>query len=263
MSKQRTQCVFCGSDSAMSKQHVLPDRLKKLVPRGGESANVITRYQVDAPEYAVIGSEIRRRNASLGTKRKRCVCISCNGGWIERGESAAFNVLTPLILGGSGVLSHGDQAAISLMATTIAIMVDLDDPPTSAVAEAERRFVFENQRQPSNWFHFLAKIDSPDWNLRFRHHGLTAAPQRVVRPIAPNIQISTVGLGKVAIHTVSDRDKLLRFNPSSYANKFDLVYINGAFDIDWGDVPALDGTHIAELADDLFRSLIFNARTAV
>jgi hypothetical protein len=97
------RCVFCGSTSDLTREHVLPDWLKSigldLAPSLHQSAplNRVPRQWSSAPFKTTV----------------KLVCASCNNGWLSSLEDSARPVLTPLIRGESRRLPTGDQALIA------------------------------------------------------------------------------------------------------------------------------------------------------
>ena len=97
------QCVFCGSESDLTREHVLPDWLTdiglELEPSGHLAGpiNSVPRLWTARPFRTTV----------------RMVCAGCNNGWLSELEGAAKTAMTPLILGESRRLPWDDQALIA------------------------------------------------------------------------------------------------------------------------------------------------------
>lgn len=112
------RCVFCGSTSNLTREHVLPNWLKDvgldLAPSIHQAGplNRIPRQWSSRP---------------FGTTVKM-VCEACNGGWMSALEGAAKPVLTPLIRGESRRLPDEDQALIAAWTCKTALVSLLLSP---------------------------------------------------------------------------------------------------------------------------------------
>jgi hypothetical protein len=97
------RCVFCGSTSNLTREHVLPDWLKDvgldLTPSLHQSGplNRVPRQWSSTPFNTTV----------------KLVCATCNNGWLSSLEGSAGPVLTPLICGESRRLPYDDQALIA------------------------------------------------------------------------------------------------------------------------------------------------------
>ena len=97
------RCVFCGSASNLTREHVLPDWLTEigldLEPSVHQSGplNTVPRQWSSTPFKTTV----------------KMVCAACNNGWLGDLEGMAKPVLTPLIHGESRRLPDDDQAVIA------------------------------------------------------------------------------------------------------------------------------------------------------
>jgi hypothetical protein len=204
-------CIFCGKRGNMTKQHVLPNRLKALVPRVHDATeHTSERLIYDSAGRLAVALPARRvRRGHLGGRQLRIVCQSCNTGWIRAAEEEAFAALCPLILGvdPAPVLQPREQFSVATMAATIFCMIDMLDRPNSAVTHADRLYLSDHSAPPPHWHIFLGRTDSPNWRTRyFRHTGIAVPLGSVPRGEKPNSHAITVGLGCLVLHTVMDQD---------------------------------------------------------
>ena len=97
------RCVFCGSESGLTREHVLPDWLTgiglELEPQIHHAGplNKVPREWSSKPFRTTV----------------RKVCSTCNSGWLSDLETAAKEVIAPLILGESRRLPYDEQALIA------------------------------------------------------------------------------------------------------------------------------------------------------
>lgn len=256
-SKPLRTCVFCGSSRHITKQHILPNQLRRFLPRNFDShGKVLTNINLATPGVAVMAPDISEHQGHLGTRKIRRVCQTCNSGWLRSAEEAGLDVLRPLILGEAPVFTAHDQRVAALVSSTIFTMIDLDDIPTSAVSESERHFIYEHRKPPANWHLFAGRINDPNWQFRYRHHGLTVSRVAAIRPPRPNTQISTVTLGNLLLHVVSNFTGALNIDVIEYARTLGVRELNGIADFQWRLLPVLRGKDVDTVCDRLFRTLL-------
>jgi hypothetical protein len=104
------RCVFC-SGTPLTREHVLPRWLAQELPGRGEHLH--TR-----------GEESRRYIGDAFDVAAKCVCSSCNSGWMSRLESHARPVLRPLLGGRPGALDPFLQLPAATWAFKTALMVE-------------------------------------------------------------------------------------------------------------------------------------------
>lgn len=97
------QCVFCGSTSDLTREHVLPDWL--------------TGVGLD-PEPSIhyagpLNRLPRQWSAKPFKTTVKMVCATCNNGWLSELEGAAKPVISPLIRGEPRRLPGDDQALVA------------------------------------------------------------------------------------------------------------------------------------------------------
>lgn len=86
-----TGCVFCGAP-ANSKEHVIPQWLSK-----GPREDIPGIYQKSVVDLdGTILRDVRHRFGDITVK---CVCTTCNNGWMNDLEEGVRPFLLPLILG--------------------------------------------------------------------------------------------------------------------------------------------------------------------
>ncbi len=134
------QCVFCGSESDLTREHVLPDWLTEIglefepqIHHVGP-INVLPREWTSKPFRTTV----------------RMVCGNCNSGWLSELEGAAKPILAPLIRGEGRRIPYEDQALIAAWTcktALVSMLISSDDarlagygvPPTEYTALYEQR----------------------------------------------------------------------------------------------------------------------------
>lgn len=97
------QCVFCGSTSDLSREHVLPDWLTQIG----------LDLEPSIHQAGPLNTVPRQWSSKPFTTTVRMVCANCNNGWLSQLEATARPVIAPLIRGESRRLPFDDQAVIA------------------------------------------------------------------------------------------------------------------------------------------------------
>ena len=117
MKKNDSFCIFCG-EKGMSKQHVWPDWMKKVIPREDiqEHYQNIIRVQLTDSKYAFISPEILKKRGNIASRMIRNVCKKCNGGWMSRLETSVQPKMTDMMLDKKTTLTKSELLSISAWA---------------------------------------------------------------------------------------------------------------------------------------------------
>ena len=92
-------CVFCGK-SSVTKQHVWPDWMKAVVPRGtGDHLQFSASVEMDDARIVNVRPVFTPHRGPVGSAKIRRFCKSCNSGWMSKLEAAAKPILVKLITG--------------------------------------------------------------------------------------------------------------------------------------------------------------------
>jgi len=258
MSKPRSICVYCGSDRHITKQHIIPNRVRRILPRDSDHYNYRTYTFERTAEHTQIRFEPRRKPGHLGTRKLRAVCYSCNNGWIREVEEDAFPLVELLVAGAAPVLSPNDVARLRMLCCTIFTMIDLVDERGTAVSQAERTHIRKTLSPPDTWQLYLGRADSREWQLRYRHHSAVSLPHGVLpNGEKSNVQVSTVVIGKLLLHVISTQ-KLPRFiaKPLDYAKMFGIAELGEGREIDVSVLPVLNTDRIEAIAEKIVSKVI-------
>ncbi len=181
------KCLFCDND-ARSREHVWPQWvLDKLPPQK------ITGF---------IGSH---KNIVFNREWKtRCVCKSCNEGWMSDLETEASRIMGALIDDHSRFFSADDQVLISTWACKTAMVVD-------SVTAGKKRFLFfrDNERLDMR-FHRAIPRGTTVWVGRYLSSGLGADSGACYYRLPDCLHaytgfLSTVVMGSLAVQTLTMR----------------------------------------------------------
>lgn len=265
MSRPTGKCIFCGASGNLTKQHIIPNRLRRLVPRV-ETDHTQHKMRVDVGGQigtgggaAILGpGTIQQHQGHVGNRRWRRVCRTCNEGWIRVAEEAAFPIITPFILGEKeGKMTRKDQDQVALMIAIMTVMADVDDPPTSGITQEERSFLFQERRPHPYWRLFIGRVSSEEWITRMRHQGgkITLYKGSDICALPEYMQVTTLGMGRFFFHALSGPD-FWRPSLINYAAKFGIAPIFPAFtEINWASLPVLDTDRMMALSNAMIGGL--------
>ena len=255
MTQPGKPCIFCGNYGNKNKQHVLPDRIKNLVPRDTPD------YTERREEYSYardgrlisVNPQFSEHPGHLGNRRLRVVCESCNGGWMKDGETAGFLVAEPLILGETPSLSPDDQSKLALLAAIIFAMIDRTDTRSFVLTFEDRKFIKEHGRAPPNWQMFIGRVDAPDWRTRYMRHAAVSLPKGTIPDGSKsNCQTITLAIGHLALHLVMAQDFEILPRPDHYGNLLGVCrFPRDVAYIDMSRFPILTSGQMVMLAETL------------
>src|SRR5215469_2737801 len=98
MARHPKQCVFCGTPG-VTKEHVWGKWLKPYIPR--TMINYRKFHVSQDGQIPDVKEELRAGDPrSLSVK---CVCRTCNGGWMGDLQEAAKPVMIPLAMGNAAI----------------------------------------------------------------------------------------------------------------------------------------------------------------
>jgi hypothetical protein len=108
---QRT-CIFCAERGVNSKEHFFPEWLPAHVKEWETKAHAIVRVTED------VNRANKKRTAKetygpLATRKIRCVCTVCNGGWMSQAEQKAMPHLESMLSGRATPLKDDAVSAIA------------------------------------------------------------------------------------------------------------------------------------------------------
>lgn len=258
MRKPPGVCIFCGNVGNLTKQHVIPDRLKRILPREAQPTRTqekvsYTDGTLRIPKDCV--PDFKVKQGHLGTVRLRCVCASCNNGWMSEVEDAAFPALEALIFDRDVTLSCSEQNTVAAMIANMACTVDLLDIPHATVNQAERTHIFNYRNPPSHWGIFVGRSNSDMWTMRIHRHGFALPLEgQIHRAAECNTQFATIALNRLLIHIITSR--ALEIDASAIAAMHGTAAIHPARgELKWQSLPVLGERECDEVANGMYAYL--------
>lgn len=115
------QCLFCATVGPLSREHVWPRWIAKLLPAGHRFSSRGTVGRHDGQPQARFGDVFESVDSCSWTAR--AVCGSCNNDWMSALESEAQPILGPLVTGESTTVLGADLRAAFRWAVKTAIVI--------------------------------------------------------------------------------------------------------------------------------------------
>lgn len=106
-------CVFCGSTTTLTAEHVFASWIGGLGLIEG-NASTVSGFLNEMPRVLP--------PTPAFSQRVKMVCASCNNGWMSELENNARRILQPLILGTSTSIAPADRALAALWAFKTALV---------------------------------------------------------------------------------------------------------------------------------------------
>jgi hypothetical protein len=198
-------CVFCGS-LGVTKQHIWPDWLKKVIPReGSEHFQLLTKIKATDPKLVTLQPELQSHNGPTGSRKIRNVCAKCNNGWMSKLESSAKPILIDLMSSKKVFLDFDQQEILSNWIVMISIMAEYTDKATLAIPDNHRYHLMQNKPISDGWRIWIGTYSGIEWKQRYRHQGGVVALKNIdhVTYFEVATQFSTFVIGSLLIHATS------------------------------------------------------------
>ena len=224
----------------MSKQHIFPDRLRRVLPRT-DTAHQLGGWSRYTKRGKLVRSEERRKNnqGSFANSRIRRVCKTCNNGWLKEMEEDCFPLVERLITGELEVLQRPEQRKIARVTTSIAMVGEWLHADFVYTTQAERENFKRTLEPPPHWYFFIGKNGTGEDNARFGSDGLTEVGE------APHFVSFTIIMGPVLLHVFVSGRGITFFDPILYARHLGLYPIYPPTDwINFRYAPAHSNTDV-------------------
>lgn len=201
-------CIFCGR-TGLTKQHVLPDWIKNVLPRDKSNFVANSVYsRIDTNTGRVLSRDPKKilKNGHQGTQKIRNVCANCNGGWMNDIEIKVKPFLSEMILGKTIKLNIDQQLELTKWVVMTSIMGEFTDRRGLAIPVSHRKILMEQGRPGETWKIWLGRYVGDEWSVSYKHIASSLKIRNIsvgTPAIYPNIQFTTIVLGAVFIHASS------------------------------------------------------------
>lgn len=194
----RNTCVFCHIERKLSEEHILPEWLinNNVIPRNQEFF-FEHDFSFDNLGSIPSDSEKRRRQGYLGNKRRRVVCVECNGGWMSKLQKDNKEVLTALIRGDQVDLDKFSTARLYQWIVMTAFVVSFASANRVLTREHANCFYKSGHILPGPII-YIGRYEGPHKIRRNNVCGYYGAITPGVKNMQ-NIQFVSITLGKLFI----------------------------------------------------------------
>jgi len=199
-------CIFCGTDTKLTKEHIWPDWLKNYIPK--DMPNYLAAKTIESFEKAS-EQTVKRIGGDPHSRRVKCVCGDCNNGWMSDLQQLAKPIVVPIIEGKSVTLNEKEQKIIASWSAMAVMCSEQGDPPNIAIAQGLRDILFQHHVPPKKrWRTWVALHNRRDLKMSWaRHHFLLAQDEEHTKRFETepfyNSQSSTYMVGPLLLHTIS------------------------------------------------------------
>jgi len=201
-------CVFCNKPGSLTKEHVIPQWLGKLVRShdlqalGQAPKTWINGRLVHGEGIEARGDvEIRSLPADILETTVKVVCMSCNSGWMNRIETNVMDAVSGMVLGRPTHLRRGTKQDIATWAVLKAMVYQFTDTTLRPIGDEQLSAMFANALPPE---HFAVGLG------RYAGHRDIAFKQRTLfgSQNGPELRASTsvMLIGALVIYTIGAND---------------------------------------------------------
>ena len=200
--KTANACIFCGlSSGGISKQHLIPAWMQKVVPldpnqRNHISATHMTRHSAVAPPQRRYS--VTQRNGAPQSRRLRKVCVSCNTGWMSQLETLVKPFLAPMLIGDPRNLTANQQQALAAWAEQVVMVNEFAELNQVVSSQADRKHLMDRMTAGANsrvWIGRFADSNRHGWV----GHEVLHVPgrSRLIVPVQANARADVIVVGVV------------------------------------------------------------------
>jgi hypothetical protein len=262
-------CIFCGRPG-VTKQHLWPDRLKKIISAPDTHTKLVVRDDTTLPDRSIVPGEPTHgpyRPGTALTRQIRKVCRRCNGGWIRDLEEAAIPIATPMMLGDPTILTRADQAIIARWIAVVVAVSEYLHTESVAIPAESRKALEKTNLLSEQWTICLAPYGGLRWGTHLRRHsmtllrefvprGSTLPPLNIQRPALKDTQITTIGMKKLLAQGLTTSIPEVAASYRSQIPQLGARQIHPYIgDIQWPATSPLDDSGAETFADWLDNSL--------
>ncbi|AEI46550.1 hypothetical protein [Runella slithyformis] len=164
-------CIFCQRSGDMSKQHIWPEWMQKIVEDFQPKTSHTTLGwfpEVDSYYNKKIS------NGRPGAQRIRKVCSKCNGGWINNEVEAMMRpIFTDIIQHNTNSISTENQFYLALWAVLATMVYEFKDPITMATSQLERDYLYNTKQIPDRRQVWIGRMNAdPKYTQYIAHRGI-------------------------------------------------------------------------------------------
>lgn len=255
------KCIFCGSRKKITREHVVPDWIRKVIPRKSDTRthSGLRFLGVGTPNVTIVPF-LNPQRGNSGNRKLFMVCHACNTGWMKDLQDELIPLLTPLMRGNWEDFTEAAASRIAVWAAMTVSVIAMSYRDSKGVTTVERKFIRENRAVPPNWLVWIGRASGfEDVSYSNRAAWIVLTKDGINRG-EPNTTVTTIVLGQLLIHAISVPDADLLPRPLPYGLEYGVLPVHpwGGGLLDWRFIPVIrDGSaEFARLKDDFFKRLM-------
>lgn len=170
----------------------------------------------------------------------------CNEGWMSGLDGQVKQIIQPMMLGESAVITPQEQLVIATWAAMKAMVLEYvwgPDQPVVSLQE-DRDYLFRERRPPENMQIRLAAVESHGRPVLAKRYVYQGRPQFSMSSTAPQLALcTTFVLGCFVVQTFSEPGLPIgksRSAPSAVASDYIPIYPENGESVSWPPTRALD-----------------------
>jgi hypothetical protein len=253
MSKAPGTCVFCGGTGGLTKGHVWPDFLTRVLPTDA------THHEQEVGKFYTFESKVpgpdyskQRRQGHAGTRKPRNTCLACNTGWMSTIENAAMPYMERLVQGTPFLLNTLGQRQVAALLVLMTMRLEFLGT-IRVIQQSERDWLHEHHWPTDNWKIWIGRYGGTrgdeNWS---RTWGGQFGPKPADKVGAEycNVHVTTMVIGQLCAHL--GYSSVTDFPGYSGISLYQL-WPPACFDLDTYDLPSMSDQDVLLLHEAFAR----------
>jgi hypothetical protein len=205
MSKPAGKCVFCGGIGDLTKSHIWPEWIAKILPQTAtHHQQIVGEFATFVPKVAASSYWKRIRPGHVGTRKPRNTCKKCNGDWMRRLEESAMLIMPPLLLGEQYLLNVFSQRLLASFLCLVCMRVELASRDLRAIPASDRNWLMNRFEASPHWKIWIARYEGdPRMDQRHTTMHVASSPNVPTGIEHCNSQVTTLVIGHLYVHLFS------------------------------------------------------------
>jgi hypothetical protein len=210
------KCLFCRNSAKLTREHIWPDWLKHYLPRD----RVNHPHLSDVIVPGRIERQVKLVSGDPRSRKLRCVCRDCNGGWMSRLQEKTKPILVDLIGRTHRKFTPDELVLLRSWIAMFVIVAEGMDRMARSIPQEDIEFLFTKKVAPLSWRIWIGIIDRKQWKTEYAHFvaaiGSSVSEEYVPHSShgkipSPNTQTTTLTVGEVFVHVMSTSNRKAQF----------------------------------------------------
>lgn len=198
------RCIFCGSLKNITREHVVPDWLRRVIPRTAKHHSHYGTVLSFAPNTVFIQPSFKVSQGNAGTRKLFMVCKPCNNGWMRDVQDEIIPILSPLVAGRWEDFDPSSGEKIAFWMAMTATVIAMSYTTTKGVTEDDRRHIWLTKTIPPNWMIWVGRgTGFEDVAYSNRVAEMVVLSEDIVHKGEANAAVTTIALSQLLIHSIN------------------------------------------------------------